>query len=58
MRKKNISERIQDELKYSEEINKKINSLEKKVKIKKENSRVNKINFEFTKEMNYLKEQQ
>lgn len=58
MRKKTLEERIADELKYSEVINKKIKKIEKKVIEKKQKSKSNKNNFEFVKEYNYLREQQ
>ena len=57
-RAKNISDRIRDECKYTEELNAKINKLEAKVRNKKENSKVKKLNFEYVKQFKYLKEQQ
>ena len=57
MRKKTIQERIQEELKYSEELNKKIKKIEKKTTDKKQKIKNNKNTFEFIKEFTYLKEQ-
>ena len=58
MKKKTIEERIAEELKYSEMVNKKIKKIEKKTKEKKVKMRDNKNAFEFVKEYTYLKEQQ
>ncbi len=58
MRKKTIQERIQEELQYSEELNKKIKKIEKKTTDKKQKIKNNKNTFEFIKEFTYLKEQQ
>lgn len=58
MRKKTIQERIQEELQYSEELNKKIKKIEKKSIDKKQKIKNNKNTFEFIKEFSYLKEQQ
>lgn len=58
MKKKSINERIQEELQYTEEINKKIKKIEQKTYKKKEQIKSKKNNFEFSKEIKYLREQQ
>lgn len=58
MKKKSINERIQEELQYTEEINKKIKKIEQKTYKKKEQIKSKKNNFEFAKEIKYLRQQQ
>ena len=59
MRKnKTLEEKIQEELKYSEYLNKKINQISKKNKEKKQKIKKVQNNFDYIHEFNYLKEQQ
>jgi hypothetical protein len=59
MRKnKTLEEKIQEELKYSEYLNKKINQISKKNKEKKQKIKKVQNNFDYINEFNYLKEQQ
>ena len=58
MRKKTLDEKIQEELKYSEYLNNKINQISKKAKDKKKQIKRNQNNFDYINEFFYLKEQQ
>ena len=58
MRKKTLDEKIQEELKYSEYLNNKINQISKKTKDKKKQIKRNQNTFDFINEFFYLKDQQ
>ena len=58
MRKKTLEEKIQEELKYSEYLNNKINQISKKTKDKKKQIKRNQNTFDFINEFFYLKDQQ
>jgi hypothetical protein len=58
MRKKTLDEKIQEELKYSEYLNNKINQISKKTKDKKKQIKRNQNTFDFMNEFFYLKDQQ
>ena len=58
MRKKTLDEKIQEELKYSEYLNNKINQISKKAKDKKKQIKRNQNTFDYINEFLYLKDQQ